>query len=75
MNTTKNPIIKKRILTMTEEIYDKCVIPANKASSQELTAAEKKSIDRMVVKYLETAKYVVTSFRNAVRTLKENNNN
>ena len=69
MNLTKDPVLRRRMITMTEEIYDKAVIPVSKASSTELTVAEKKAIDRLVIKYFETAKYVVKSFRNAVETL------
>ncbi|OHT07505.1 hypothetical protein TRFO_24247 [Tritrichomonas foetus] len=58
-------------MTMVEEIYDKCVIPPSKASSMQLTVPEKKAIDRCVVKYLETAKYVQESFQQALLALAE----
>ena len=74
MNLTKDPVLKRRILTMTQEIYDKAVIPASRANSSQLSVAEKKAIDRLVIKYLETAKYTVVSFRNAIKTLREEKN-
>ena len=74
MNLTKDPVLKRRILTMTQEIYDKAVIPASRANSSQLSVAEKKAIDRLVIKYLETAKYTVISFRNAIKTLREEKN-
>jgi len=39
---------------MVSEIYDKCCVPAQKAQTNNLSIAEKKAIDRCVVKYLET---------------------
>lgn len=71
MNLTKDPILRKRMLTMVEEIYDKAVIPVKKASSPNLTVAEKKAIDRCVVKYLETAQYVTHSFISALEALSQ----
>ena len=69
MNLTKDPILRRRMLCMVEEIYDKCVIPASKSNSMELSIPEKKAIDRCVVKYLETSKYVVECYKNALKEL------
>lgn len=66
MNVTKDPILRKRLMTMVEEIYDKCVIPPSKASSLQLTDPEKRAIDRCTIKYLETAKYVQEVFQEAL---------
>ena len=66
MNLAKDPVMRKRMLTMVGEIYDKCVIPPGRAASMDLTIAERKAIDRCVVKYLETAKYVKEVFANAL---------
>lgn len=72
MNLSKDPILRRRMMTMMEEIYDKCVIPPSKANSMQLTIPEKKAIDRCVVKYLETAKYVKESFQKALLYIAEN---
>lgn len=74
MNVAKDPVVRQRLMRMTMEIFDKAVIPVAKASAAELTIAERKAIDRLVVKYLETAKYVVASFREAIKTLQETHN-
>lgn len=58
--------MRKRMLAMVGEIYDKCVIPPHRAASMDLTVVEKKAIDRCVVKYLETAKLVKEVFELAV---------
>ncbi|EAX86549.1 hypothetical protein TVAG_399830 [Trichomonas vaginalis G3] len=71
MNLAKDPVIRRRLMQMTIEIFDKAVISVAKAAASELTIAEKKAIDRLVVKYIETAKYVVVAFRNAISILKE----
>jgi hypothetical protein len=66
MNVANDPILRKRVMTMVDEIYKKCVIPPSKADSMQLSLPEKKAIDRCVVKYLETAKYVREAFHRAV---------
>lgn len=71
MDMSKDPVLRRRMMTMIEEIYDKCVLPPSKASSMHLTVTEKKAIDRCVVKYLETAKYVQESFQKAILLLTE----
>ena len=71
MNISKDPILRKRMTTMVEEIYDKCVIPPSKASSLQLSDPEKKAIDRCTIKYLETAKYVQEVFHEAIEALKK----
>lgn len=65
MNLSKDPVMRKRMLAMVGEIYDKCVIPAHRAAAMDLTVVERKAIDRCVVKYLETAKYVREVFDRA----------
>lgn len=65
MNLSKDPVLRKRVTTMVNEIYEKAVIPVNRATSLELTSHEKKAIDRCVVKYLETSKYVALTFKKA----------
>ena len=65
MNLSKDPVLRKRVTAMVNEIYEKAVIPVNKATSLELTPHEKKAIDRCVVKYLETSKYVTEVFKEA----------
>jgi len=72
MNLSKDPVLRKRVLSMVQEIYDKCVTPASKTSSMELSLSEKKAIDRCVVKYLETSKYVVESYEKAIKELEKN---
>ena len=71
MDISKDPVLRRRMMTMIEEIYDKCVAPPSKANSMHLTVTEKKAIDRCVVKYLETAKYVQESFQKAILLLTE----
>lgn len=66
MNFPKDPVIRKRVMTMATEIYDKCAVEPDRADSMELTDAERKAIDRCVVKYLETAKYVKEVFATAL---------
>lgn len=74
MNLAKDPVLLRRMVYMVQEIYDKAVIPASKATSMDLTVAEKKAIDRLTIKYLETAVYVVKSFREAIAKLKAEQN-
>ena len=69
MNLAKDSVMRKRMLAMVSEIYDKCVIPPSRASSMDLTVVEKKAIDRCVVKYLETAKYVKEVFALAIASI------
>jgi hypothetical protein len=71
MNLSNDPMIRRRMMRMVEEVYDKCVIPPSKARSLELTIPERVAIDRCVVKYMETAKYVAESFARAIATLSE----
>lgn len=73
MNLATDPILRRRMLTMVSEIYDKCCVPAQKAQTNNLSIAEKKAIDRCVVKYLETAKYVRTAFAEAISVLSKQN--
>jgi hypothetical protein len=71
MNLSTDPILRKRVMTMVDEIYRKCVIPPGKANSMQFSLPERKAIDRSVVKYLETAKYVREAFHRAVASLAE----
>jgi hypothetical protein len=71
MNLAKDAVMRKRLMTMVDEIYRKCVIPPAKANSMQLSLPERKAIDRCVVKYLETAKYVREAFHRAVASLAE----
>ena len=66
MNFSRDPVIRKRVMTMAGEIYDRGVAEPSQADELGLTAAEKKEIDRCVVKYLETAKYVKEVFATAL---------
>ena len=66
MNFSRDPVIRKRVMTMACEIYDRGVAEPHQADELGLTAAEKKAIDRLVVKYLETAKYVKEVFATAL---------
>ena len=75
MNISRDPVLRRRMMTMVEEIYDKCVIPPSKANSGQLTITEKKAIDRCVIKYLETAKYVQEAFHQALALIAEQDKN
>lgn len=66
MNLSKDPVMRRRMLRMVDEIYDKCVTPSARVSTMDLSGAEKKAIDRCVVKYLETARYVKELFAAAL---------
>jgi hypothetical protein len=67
----KDPTLRKRVMAMVNEIYDKCVMSPTESTSIELSIPEKKAIDRCVIKYLETAKYVKEVFQRAVLTLSQ----
>jgi hypothetical protein len=69
MNVATDPVLRRRVIAMVDEIYKKCVIPPSKAASMQLSLPEKKAIDRCVVKYLETAKYVREAFHRAVAAI------
>jgi hypothetical protein len=67
----KDPNLRKRVMTMVNEIYDKCAMNPTEATSMELSIPEKKAIDRSVIKYLETSKYVREAFQRAILTLSQ----
>jgi hypothetical protein len=69
----KDPTLRKRVMTMVNEIYDKCVAAPTETTSMELSIPEKKAIDRCVIKYLETAKYVREAFGRAMLALSQSN--
>ena len=73
MNLATDPVLRRRMITMISEIYDKCCVPPQKAQTNSLSVGEKKAIDRCVVKYLETAKYVTNAFASAMSILASQN--
>jgi hypothetical protein len=73
MDIAGDPVLRKRVMTMVDEIYRKAVVPPAKANSMELSLAERRAVDRSVIKYIETLKYVQEAFNRAVLSLKQQN--
>jgi len=74
MNPNTNPALRKKILSVSDHIFDKLFTGNKGIEEGGLSDADQKKVDRYVIKYLETSKYVSNSFEAAIGLIQQMEN-
>ena len=59
--------IRKKLILMSDYIFDKIFINKDNFNEKNLTEEEKIKVDRSVLKYLETSKYIMNTFESSIQ--------
>ena len=59
--------IRKKLILMSDYIFDKIFINKYNFNEKNLTEEEKIKVDRSVLKYLETSKYIMNTFESSIQ--------